>query len=1716
MKLLNKKIVLIMIGIIVMLLALLTGKVQAASQEFGLQEYRKPVGSTQYGYKVSDKYVWKIVTYSGSAINYDRTLYCLKAEQGFYTSEPGVFKETYNLSYDFMNKNSMSPLPVPSQYYNQIVWILNHSYIPSASTASTDKTILLQNAGITGTSELTDDDIDVVQQLAIWYFTNYDDSTYHKDMEGEASFQTVLQSTKTSGGTSAYQAIEDINQTRYDQMDKLFVYLVENAKKATASSNSTSSPIAMGNTTPTVEVSGSNYIVGPFKVDKNNETPYTISFSITDQSGKNLANKYTLLDSNKSQTSQTLEQLVGSNFYLRIPISTVNSENITSLRFSMNGNYTITTATYWTKSGDSTVQPIVELGRTPKAFSGNKEVTFPKEGSYNLKLIKVEQGNTTNKLQGATFRITSPNGTVTETTSSNGEINVGPITINTPGTDTITIEETQAPDGYEKVITAPINVQVTKTLSSNTYTMSNAVITNTQTGSSISVSGSTITVTVENKLIPKDSEYNLKLVKVEQGNTSKKLQGAEFRINSPTGEVTQTTNASGEINIGPIAVTATGTDTITIEETKAPDGYEKIITAPITVQVTKVFENNTYKMSTAQITNAQTGASLTLSGNTITVTVENKLIPKTSEYNLKLIKVEEGTSNKLEGAEFKINSPNGEETQTTNASGEINIGPIQVTTDGTDTITIEETKAPDGYEKIITSPIQVQVTKVFQNNTYSMSNAVITNNQNGASISISGNTITVTVENKLIPKTSEYNLKLVKVEQGNVGKKLEGAEFKINSPNGEVTQTTNASGEINIGPIAVTATGTDTITIEETKAPDGYEKIITAPITVQVTKVFENNTYKMSTAQITNAQTGASLTLSGNTITVTVENKAKYFDLALRKYITQVNGENVANTRVPVIDTTSLTTGTTASYKHRKDPVAVTTGDKVIYNITIYNEGQKAGRATKIEDQLPTGLVFNRVVSGNFELDSYSETDNLLKLKRTSNTDNLDAYNGTTLDSETIQIECTVTAVPTYKEQILTNVAWISEEYDAESNVTITNEENADRDSVPGTHPDVNKDNMEDYTGNNNKEDLTDDDYYFKGQEDDDDFEKLKVVYFDLALRKFITGKNDTALTGREPQVDVTNLADGTSTTATYNHPKNPIDMQRGDIVIYTIRVYNEGSMDGYANEITDYLPEELEFLPDHEINQEYEWQVSSDGRHVTTDYLSKAKETSSRQNLLKAFDGTTLDYKDVKIACKIKDTAEVGKKLTNLAEITESKDSDGNDVVDRDSETDNVEVPTDEDLPNYKDDEIDKDYVPGQEDDDDFEKVKVVYFDLALRKFITAVDDTEITNRIPQLSMGEDGNIDYNHTKEPVEVENGNIVTYTLRIYNEGMMAGYASKVKDDVPDGLEFLPDNEINQEYRWVLSEDGTSIETDYLSKEQEQTEGANLIKAFDPELGITDTNPDYRDLKIAFRVTEPNTSDRILVNTAEISDDRDENNDPVDDIDSTPDNNNEWNEEDDLDKEFVKVKYFDLALKKWVSRAIVTNQDGSQNIIETGHTGDEDPEPPAKVDLGRQDINKVTVKFEFQIKITNEGEIAGYATEVTDYIPEGLKFIQEDNPLWYPREPLNGRERVGTTQLADTLLQPGESATISILLTWINDPNNMGLKTNIAEISQDDNDSDTPDIDSTPDNFTDGEDDIDDAPVMLTVALGDTQIYIGLGFIIVAMLTGGIWAIKRYVL
>ena len=1110
------------------------------------------------------------------------------------------------------------------------------------------------------------------------------------------------------------------------------------------------------------------------------------------------------------------------------------------------------------------------------------------------------------------------------------------------------------------------------------------------------------------------------------------------------------------------------------------------------------------------------------------------------------------------------------------------------------------------------------------------------------------------------------------------------------------------------------------------------------------------------------------------------------FDLALRKYITKVNGKDLTGvaSRVPNIDKSTLTSGTTATYKHKKDPVVVTTGSTVTYKLTVYNEGQKAGRATKIVDQLPTGLKMKTTGTvtsskGNSYTVAYDETANKATFT-TAGTKDLAAYSGSTLDSDTIEIECTVTATATATANtssaiVLTNVAWISEEYDSVDKITITNQKGKDRDSEPSTVPNKNKDNMSDYTGNNNKSDLSDSSYYYKGQQDDDDFEKLvlKPKTFDLRLIKRIVEVNGTKVPERLLSVDVTKLANGTATTAdyerdkdpvsvkngdivkytlrvynegeidgyaseisedipeglefmwsenkgneldadttltqvekdaikynqgiwdmktinqdthkvelittdylakgkgaeiatdganlikafdkskgyvntindknpdyrevsvymkvtasndevdkiirneaaitgdtdedgnsvddrdskpeewkkyeddedydnikvqsfdlalrkfivavsqdetiedsdylkdsngaytrapkvdtsklntvgedgklittaTYNHPKTPVEVCKNDIVVYMLRVYNEGSLDGYASEIKDHLPSYLTYV-NGDFNNKYGWKVSEDGRTVSTNYLDNSlieKSTSSEDGKI------TLSYKEVPIMCQV--TSDAQGKITNIADITKYKDENKKDITDRDSKENNVILPADKDLPAYKDDQT-GDYIPGQEDDDDFEKLVVKQFDLALRKFITNISDKDVTSRIPQVKYDKDNNkITYEHTKDPLDVVTGDIVTYTIRVFNEGEVDGYASKVSDDVPDGLEYLPDNNLNKEYRWVMyDKDGkettdvknaVKLTTDYLSKEQgearmaansELKENPALLTAFDGTKEISDTNPDYADVKIAFKVTEPNGSSKILVNSAQITDDTDKNGKDVDDIDSTPD---KWVDgEDDQDKEYIKLTEFDLALRKWVTQAIVI-ENGKETVTQTGHKAEDNPEQVVKVELNRKKLNSVTVKFRYSIRVTNEGDIAGYAKQIKDYIPEGLKFDAKDNPDWKDE----GNNIITTRKLENTLLQPGQSAEVEVLLTWKNDKNILGLKVNTAEISEDYNEKHVHDKDSTPNNKVPGEDDIDDAPVLLSISTGAAKLYIALSCTVLITLAGGIVLIKKFVL
>ncbi len=772
------------------------------------------------------------------------------------------------------------------------------------------------------------------------------------------------------------------------------------------------------------------------------------------------------------------------------------------------------------------------------------------------------------------------------------------------------------------------------------------------------------------------------------------------------------------------------------------------------------------------------------------------------------------------------------------------------------------------------------------------------------------------------------------------------------------------------------------------------------------------------------------------------------YDLALKKFITSVENKEITPSRFKSVDTTPLKNGESdANYELDKSIVKVKNGNRVIYTIRVFNEGETPAYAQEVRDNIPEGLEFIEDSTINKQYrwkvkDNQIVTDYLAKEVNADK--QITEFNKETgeIHYQDLQIEFKVNS----KEiAVIKNIA------------EITNDDGDDIDSTP----------------NNNID-----------EEDDQDYDNIIPEIYDLALKKFITSVENKEITpSRFKGVDTTPLRNGEH-EAIYDMDKSVVKVQKGNNVVYTIRVLNEGEAEAYAEEIRDNIPEGLQFVENSDINKQYRWRVEGD--QIVTDYLSKEVNPDKQ---IPAFDTTTgnIYYEDVKIEFKV--VTDDVKIIKNIAEIT---NDDGDDI---------------DSTPNNNKEE---------EDDQDYDNIIPAIYDLALQKFITKLNDNDITDRIPTISTDKDGKITYNHTNEPLSVTNQSIVVYTIRVYNEGTTEAYVEEVKDDIPVGLVFLPEHEINKKYGWKLYdengkevekiEDAKYVRTTYLSKaESEARKEDNLLKPYDQSLEINDTNPDYRDVQVAFKVDQSklDSMDRKIKNIAEITGDN------GDDIDSTPDNDKPG--EDDIDDEEIVLKYFDLSLKKYISRVVI-NEDGVKKEIKTNHNGTENPEPAVKVEINRKKVDKTQVTFIYTIKVTNEGEIEGYAKEIKDRIPVGLEFHKEDNPDWE----IVDDGIVTTNALAKKLLKPGESATVEIALRWKRVATNLGMKVNTAEISKDENPYGTPDIDSTPNNNVDGEDDQDTAPVILSISTGAGETYIVLTITITTILGTGFYMIKKFVL
>jgi len=443
-----------------------------------------------------------------------------------------------------------------------------------------------------------------------------------------------------------------------------------------------------------------------------------------------------------------------------------------------------------------------------------------------------------------------------------------------------------------------------------------------------------------------------------------------------------------------------------------------------------------------------------------------------------------------------------------------------------------------------------------------------------------------------------------------------------------------------------------------------------------------------------------------------------------------------------------------------------------------------------------------------------------------------------------------------------------------------------------------------------------------------------------------------------------------------------------GDDLVFTITVHNQGNLTAHNVQVMDHLPAGL-------VLNDPAWQsigTSGASRFITGPIAPGASESVTlTATVASGMSGT----------------------LENFAEIAEAEDADG-------SVRDDVDSRPDTNVGN--DGPITDDALLGEngdEDDSDIATVDLEVFDLALTKSLSG----------------------------PGPYASGDLVTYTVTVYNQGTLPASAITIVDYIPASL-TLSDSD------WTASPGNTAT----ITLDGPIAPGASAL------------------VDITCRIVPGTLGD--VVNQAEISSALDGAGVPRSDIDSTFDNDptNDGpaindnivgtnGDEDDHDIATLTVQPFDLALRKAL--------DGSGPFF----VGD-------------------TVTY--SITIYNQGALAATEVMVTDYLPTGLELADSNWTV--------GANNIATAVIPGPIAPGGEAViTISCLIQ----SGASGDLQNIAEITamHDSEGNAQQDIDSVPDSDPDndgfmvddeidngGNDEDDHDPAMLTItplgSIGDT--------------------------
>ena len=307
----------------------------------------------------------------------------------------------------------------------------------------------------------------------------------------------------------------------------------------------------------------------------------------------------------------------------------------------------------------------------------------------------------------------------------------------------------------------------------------------------------------------------------------------------------------------------------------------------------------------------------------------------------------------------------------------------------------------------------------------------------------------------------------------------------------------------------------------------------------------------------------------------TDEAAVEKYDVALRKFITKVNGVDIADSRVPVVtaqNDTNAFNGTDFKYTHEKEPVEVKVGDKVTYTIRVYNECDKKVVVKGIKDYLPQGL---EIADEETNWQEVTDGDGNRYAVLIANTDiSLDAANISGTTKNVTAADRTITCVVTDEisdGDILTNVAEITGLTD-ENGINVI-----DEDSEEDNLSDDTRTCPDDYAGESGESDLSKEDFYYYGEEDEDDFEKLIVSYKKSIPVEKVWNDNNNQDGSRPSDITVKLYANGEDTgkTLTLNNSNGwkgsftelPVK-QDGKDIVYTVTETSTSNLEKYSTDI--------------------------------------------------------------------------------------------------------------------------------------------------------------------------------------------------------------------------------------------------------------------------------------------------------------------------------------------------------------------------------------------------------------------------------------------------------------------------------------------------------------------------------------------------------------------